>query len=720
MPRNVVSNAKQFKVRLFKRTGYNLTDVPGSKTALNKNTYEDTEVIMEWQSRVLTHIQVEPTTSFLIEDCDYAMITEVNGKDGDMLYYVGKGIRYLAEGTVVLPLVFDAVGTALVNNVLKDSIIGGKIARRHTDEENIIPEPITPTRPMKVRHIEINMCNVDGVDRETDFINLLVSSTSLADLASQGGSIPAGEMLTSDGKGVIVPALVAPDESTELKIATRYDAADFNGPFGYARRDLPQKLLYSADVYLTKNPRYTDSQGNNIAQMLRGLGLDSVIGPAYGFPVDLWDYLRSERVSKNINGVVYESDPFAFSKFTTKPVSVKLPFSLLGPETVKSYKIQNKKTRYIGRKFSIQSVASLASQMYEAWELMITIGENHPVDIVALGDPSPQGTIFVRPRFIRYGNADSLLLNGGFVDGFYKSVPSIPWNAYTLAAEGGEIVLATADYANQLGLILSERDMIKANQDVNRRQYANGLIAGAMKHNIGYNMLSNIGTALGATKGSGVHWQPGQMQATIPGSGWANMGVSHIQAPGSAVTTINGMAIAGAAADVVKSSLDAGMMAAQYDNLYGSGALEAQMLAQHAYERASIETRQQSLDLSLFSAYMQPPTFLSEAPVGLSSAFIGVYQFSVFDFDDDDLIEIDLKFTMDGYQVNEVYRPDTDFNKCFYGRRNFNYISFDRVHVNTPYNGDISAEVSSRLIAGVRVWHDKVSLGAYYQPNPKR
>ena len=45
-------------------------------------------------------------------------------------------------------------------------------------------------------------------------------------------------------------------------------------------------------------------------------------------------------------------------------------------------------------------------------------------------------------------------------------------------------------------------------------------------------------------------------------------------------------------------------------------------------------------------------------------------------------------------------------------------ICFDQVRKH-PYNGDISAEVSSRLKAGVRVWHNKVSLGAYYQPNQK-
>lgn len=704
---------KKYKVRLFKQTGYNLTDVPGSKTALNKNTHEDTEVIMEWQSRVLTHIQVEPTTSFLIEDCDYAMITEVNGTDGDMLYYVGKGIRYLAEGTVVLPLVFDVVGTALVNNVLKNSIVGGRVGRRHTNEENVIPEPFTPTRPMVVKHVEIDFIAIGQPGYEwTSYIPLVVASTDLADLASQGEGLPAGKFLTSDGEGVIVPALPSPKESTEFYIASRYDA-HINPLLFYAKRPLPQKILYWGDVYTTNEPPYVNN-GNNIAQMLRGLGLDSIIGPAYSFPAAFYDESKSEPASGN--------NVLGFKKFTTKPVIKKFPFPIMGPETANGVKLQNKKTRFLHRRFTVQSVASLSSQMYEAWELMLDVNKDNPEDnsLVALADPSPQGTMFVRPKFVKYSNSSGVVPEGNYIDGFYKAVPSLPWNAYTLAAEGGEITLATADYANQLGLILSERDMIKANQDVNRRQYANGLIAGAMQHNVGYNTLKNIGTALGATKGSGVHWQPGKMQATIPGSGWANMGVTHIQAPGKAVTTINGMAIAGAAADVAKSSLDAGIMAAQYDNLYGSGALEAQMLAQHAYERASLTAREQSMNLALMRSYMQPPTFLSEAPVGLTSAFIGRYQISVYDIDDEDKLLADLLFRMEGYQVNEAYRGSQDYDKCFNSRAKYNYVQFDQCHVNTPYNGDISAEVSSRLIAGVRVWHDKVSLGAYYQPNPKR
>ena len=673
---------KKFKVRLFKQTGYNLTDVPGSKTALNKNTHEDTEVIMEWQSRVLTHIQVEPTTSFLIEDCDYAMITEVNGKDGDMLYYVGKGIRYLAEGTVVLPLIFDVVGTSIVNNVLKSSIVGGRVGRRHTNEENVIPEPFAQTRPRVVKHVEIDfiMVGVQGYENSS-YIPLVIASTDLADLASQGEGLPAGKFLTENGEGVIVPALPSPNETTELYIASR-DDAHLNPQLFYAKRPLPQKILYRGSVYTTNEPPYVKN-GNNIAQMLRGLGLDSIIGAAYSFPSAFYDEGRSEPAGGN--------NVLGFKKFTTKSVTKKFPFPIMGPETANGQAIHNKKTRFLYRRFTVQSVASLSSQMYEAWELMKELGKDNPEDnsLVALADPSPQGTMFVRPKFVKYSNSSGVVPEGNYIDGFYKAVPSLPWNAYTLAAEGGEITLATADYANQLGLILNERDMVEANQDVNRRQYANGLIAGAMQHNVGYNTLNTIGTALEATKGSGV-------------------------------TTINGMAIAGAAADVVKSSLNAGMKAAQYDNLYGSGALEAQMLAQHAYERASIDNREQSMNLSLMKSYMQPPTYLSEAPVGLTSAFIGRYQISVTDLDDEDKLLLDLLLRMEGYQVNEGYRGSQDYEKCFFSRAKYNYVQFDQCHVNTPYNGDISAEVSTRLIAGVRVWHDKVSLGAYYQPNPRR
>ena len=82
----------EYKVRLYKQTGYNMTDVPDSKTTLDKNLYEDASVMMEWQSRILPTIQVAPTTSFKIEDCDYARITRSDNTDGDMCYFVGRGL----------------------------------------------------------------------------------------------------------------------------------------------------------------------------------------------------------------------------------------------------------------------------------------------------------------------------------------------------------------------------------------------------------------------------------------------------------------------------------------------------------------------------------------------------------------------------------------------------------------------------------------------------
>lgn len=717
---------KKYKVRLFKQTGYNLTDVPGSKTVLNKNIHEDTEVIMEWQSRVLTHIQVEPTTSFLIEDCDYAMITEVNGKDGDMLYYVGKGIRYLAEGTAVLPLVFDAVGTALVNNVLKDSIIGGRVGRRHTNEENVIPEPFTPTRPMVVKHVEVDFIAIGPPGQEyTSYIPLVIASTDLADLASQGEGLPAGQFLTENGEGVIVPALPSPKETTELYIASRYDA-HLNPSLFYAKRPLPQKILYWGDVYTTNEPPYVNN-GKNIAQMLRGLGLDSIIGPAYSFPTAFYDESRSEPASGN--------NVLGFKKFTTKPVIKKFPFPIMGPETAKGQVLHNKKTRYLFRRFAVQSVASLSSQMYEAWELTLDVNKDNPEDnsLVALADPSPQGTMFVRPKFVKYSQSSGVVPEGNYIDGFYKAVPSLPWNAYTLASEGGEITLATADYANQLGLILNERDMIKANQDVNRRQYVNDLISGQLQHSAGMRTLANARAGLGATSSftpvtAGTPGTPMRLErGGIIGNGFRNGGPIYKSnvipatdgTPGTPMS-VDPISLAGSAISAVESNMYAGMSAAQFDNLYGSGALEAQMLAQHAYERASLTTREQSMNLALMQSYMQPPTFLSEAPVGLTSAFIGRYQISVYDIDDEDKLLADLLFRMEGYQVNEAYRGSQDYDKCFNSRVKYSYVQFDQCHVNTPYNGDISAEVSARLIAGVRVWHDKVSLGAYYQPNPKR
>ena len=711
---------KKYKVRLFKQTGYNFTDVPGSKAALNKNTHEDTEVIMEWQSRVLTHIQVEPTTSFLIEDCDYAMITEVNGKDGDMLYYVGKGIRYLAEGTVVLPLVFDAVGTVLVNNVLKNSIVGGRVARRHTNEENIIPESFVPTRPRVRKHVEIDFFLIGQPGYQwTSYIPLVIASTDLADLASQGRGLQAVNWTTVDGGGVIVPSLPSTKDATELQIATGLHASSGSDLF-YVKRPLPQKILYVGDVYTTDDPMYTND-GNNIAQFLRGLGLDSIISSAYSFPTAFYDVDKAEMLDGN---------PKGFKKFVTKPVIKKFPFPIMGPETANGVKLQNKKTRFLHRRFIVQSVASLSSQLYEAWELILDINKDNPGnnELVALADPSPQGTLFVRPRYIKYGNGSGNptgenVTEGVYIDGFYRAVPSIPWNAYTLAAEGGEVFMANMDYAMKSMQILNDIEKFKADADMARMNYAvnrrlqeanirkQGMAIGQQVIDIASNIVGGAVGAVGQIEMAG-----SKPNFILPLT--YDQGSRNIDRISGAVNNSTGLIPSLYGGFVDKQISDE--LYAPREQLGGRNMVEHQVESAISSESMSIVNRTQSTNLARFSAYNQPPTFLSEAPIGLTSAFIGRYQITMEDIDDEDKLLEDLLFNMEGYQVNETYRGSQDFKKCFNSRAKYNYVQFDQCHVNTPYNGDISAEVHSRLIAGVRVWHDKVSLGAYYQPNPKR
>ena len=711
-----------YKVRLYKQTGYNMTDVPDSNTTLDKNTKEDCEVIFEWQSRILPSIIVPPTTSFKIEDCDYARITRSDNADGDMCYFVGRGIDYLAEGTVLLPLIFDSVGTCLINSVLKDSIVGGRVARRHTNEENMIPEPFTQTRPLVKTNTEIDIASVDmgGGLIWTPYMPLLISSTNLANLVSQGADLPAGKFVDSSGEGVIVPALVSPSQSTELLIATKDSSGSpqIDETYLYAKRPLPQKLLYWGDVYNTTDSAYVKN-GNNIAQLLRGLGLDSIITAAYSFPSELYDEA----------GSVSGTDPKSFSKFKTKAKVKPFPFNVMNDAVINGVTIRNKKTRYLFRKFILQSVASQNSQMYEAWELMLTLGVDTKAtnNLVAIADPSPQGTVYVRPTFLRNSQSDTRLPAGNYIDGFYRAVPSTPWNAYTLAAEGGEVLMANANYAIQTQQLLTQREAMTANQAIQKKQYAIDLITGAMQNNAGYNMLSNIPTAASGAMGAGAyggvagHMNP-IAQATM-GTGFNTRTITKSQfVPGTSGGMDNPLALASATSAVAMNSLNAGFAAAGYDSLYGSGAMQQQLLANQRAERANLTAREQSINLAQMSAYMQPPTFTSEAPVGVSSAFITRYQMTVQDLDPQDLMLLDLQLTMEGYQVNEGYNSkDTDqFARVFNSRTKYNYASFDMVHINTPYNGDISADVSARLKAGVRVWHDKVSLGAYYEANPIR
>ena len=712
----------EYKVRLYKQTGYNMTDVPDSKTTLDKNLKEDCAVIMQWQSRVLSHITVAPTITFKIEDCDYARITRTDNADGDMCYFVGQGIIYLAEGTAMLPLIFDSVGTCLINNLLKDSIIGGRVARRHTNEENMIPEPFSPTRPMNKTQKEIDVAETEqyGVTW-TPYIPLVISSTSLANLAKQGENLPAEKFTDKDGNGVIVPALVSPTQTTELFIATRDDAVT-NPYYHYARRPLPQKMLYRGEVYTTNDSDYSKN-GNNIAQLLRGLGLDSIISSAYSFPLEFFD----ESSEPN------DTDPKAFKTFKTKAKSKPFPFSVMNDATVNGVTIRNKKARYLFRQFTLQSVASQSSQLYEAWELMTTLGVDNQLtnDLIAISDPSPQGTVYVRPKFLKYCMSSSLLPSGNYIDGFYRAVPAIQWNAYTLAAEGGEVIMANANFAIQKELILAEQTALAANQDVAKKEFANTLFQGNFYNNDPRGILAKTASAAAGagsnagTVGHNLYGAPSTVSVpdSFGGKGMtANLPAS---VTGRKVTGVTGGSeLLSAGVRAINQALQNGMDSSQFNEMYGrdgsGGIMYDQLQANQGSDNASLKARAQSLRLSQMSAYKEPPTFTSEAPVGVSSAFLTRFQVTVKDLDPQDLMLLDLQLSKDGYQVNENYNPTdtTAFTKTFNSRAKYNYVSFDEVDITTPYNGDISANVNTRLLSGIRVWHDKKSLGAYYQANP--
>jgi len=119
------------------------------------------------------------------------------------------------------------------------------------------------------------------------------------------------------------------------------------------------------------------------------------------------------------------------------------------------------------------------------------------------------------------------------------------------------------------------------------------------------------------------------------------------------------------------------------------------------------------------AAYMQPPTYLAEAPIGLSSAFIGRYVIEVKDLDplDKELFLFELR--VNGDAVNEVYKPfeANTFYDVFKSRTAFNYVRFSTLHINTEFNADISADVRQRLLSGVRFWHKKIVFGDYYRAN---
>src|SRR5574343_1143189 len=115
-------------VTMYKQTGFNLTDVTGSTSALTSAKSKTRNPINIRQIRLLSFIDVETWTddsTFLPEDADYCKIARADSGYGDMYFFVTSAV-WLNDGVIRYSLTFDSVGTLLLNNLLKTSIMSGR------------------------------------------------------------------------------------------------------------------------------------------------------------------------------------------------------------------------------------------------------------------------------------------------------------------------------------------------------------------------------------------------------------------------------------------------------------------------------------------------------------------------------------------------------------------------------------------------------------------
>lgn len=717
-------------VTMYKQTGFNLTDVPGSTSALTSAKSKARSPINIRQIRLLSFIDVETwndDSTFLPEDADYCKVSRADSGYGNMYFFVTSAV-WLNDGVIRYSLTFDSVGTLLLNNLLKTSIMSGIVERKHVTDDSTkwynIPEGFNNSAPLKKSIVEINS-NPNDL-----WLELIISSVNLADIP-----LMAASFTSADG-GFSTPALKPVTGSTEMTCVV------LGGQGGVHGFKIPMsgKLAYMSSVFNSGDPRFSfsvdtvDADGNvtasetfNIAQTLRGLGLSNVITSAYSIPLNF--------ISPQMHSDGY------FQRLDTTSQDFATSVSIVASDTT-----MNRKARYAYRRFTLISCSSGNSEMYQAWEL----GDGSPnsnITISMVCDPTPGGGLIAQPSWIKFLNSSSV-----FADIMYRAVRSGIWNALTLSMEGGAVLLAKADNAIAQSNIDNQRNQINASWELQKAQMSNAFSSNMLSRNIleqqgistqanyanaqynatAQNMMMNnafdVKSATGITSLVGSAVETGISIGTAGGSGAAGSSASGAAAgamPGVVSGVINatgnqyinsyntqmGNNLYNKNMETMNTNFNVARDTynLQMNNLKGA---QVDMLnAQQTYNNASNKTatigndlQSQANALSLRKSYLSQPSYISEATTGIGANFVGKYILIVEDFDTVDRTAFDLFLNAYGYNVNEQY-TSANYDNVFNSRTKFNYVRMSDCFVKTPYTHSINSDVKARLLAGIRVWY---------------
>lgn len=379
-----------YAVRLYQSTGFDKANLPDSPALLETCTYVDTDAAWLFQNRGNASIRVNEDWES-IKNTDYLRLGTT-----DPTYYVVTGVVMLSAKTAQMQLLRDPFLSAGGLDAI--TVIGGWTKRAHTADDslfgNIISEPWAPSNHLQIRQ----QTTIHGVDENAGTLEIAIATSDIeradefeAKIAKTAGSAGTGLI-----ESVVWPELPAMDADGTVVTTP----GDGGGSYDY---QLPGMYAFNLSAAPVR-------EGINA---VRSLGIESSILNMYVIPsidcVATWAGGEHPNFATTLAGqshVYTPNQPYEYAS------------------------VKNRKAIALYNYYMLESVASGASQSFEAKELYS--GGTAP-DWETKSDPSPSGTVYCQPTY--YEGTQTVMWS--------HAVASSPWyNAgYVYDGASGETVI---------------------------------------------------------------------------------------------------------------------------------------------------------------------------------------------------------------------------------------------------------------------------------------
>lgn len=655
-------------VRVYKNTGFNGIDIPGTPSVLENSQYTDYPDFYYLREDIdLPVIRIKDTYDNL-KDVDYVRITDTTDQKN---YYYFASPKAISRGVTAVALSLDALltmGGASAQNYISGWMVRGHIPK---DEDylfgNTAPEEFVPSRPLIVDKWQI----LPTTNPNTNDTDIIISNTDILDAA--GTDELTAEVISGIVDGSIDPVMYLP----KLKwapLGTNFRVWDFDDEANH-------------DFTLTGTAAY-DAQK---ADVIRGLSKlysfgQLQLGGSYQIPAE-WLSSKAETTTGLISQLIGWHEIIDLTG---------APYEYI--DTIK-----NKKAIAMYRTAHLLSLASGDAAAYPIAETAGT-GENglpraNP-RIRTWADPSSTGKPYAGFADLHTGGGTGTGIQHAYAD----SVHGAQWSNSQIVVEG-----ASGNAWSSLSAA-----MARAAQS---RAYEQGILQNSMAQKnaqMGYEEAS-----LARDKFNNVGMF--QSAAGLFGSlGNSAAGIASGAALGSAVGpvgTIAGGFIGGLSgfAGALDVPYDYNITEAQTRNALTRA--EYQMAANSASLDLINRARAQEINESTISE-LRANSVVAPSVMFTPEINLGLYGYNKFGYYEtcmhpEDVLEADRYFQRYGY--TGLHKPLSA--AAINSRQYYNYVQATGINIKgTGYGMRIRERAIAQLNAGVRIWH-VLPDAQYYEVN---